>query len=944
MPPAVRALVERYQRNRSAYESGAYNETQLRRELIDPFFEALGWDVNNVKGYAEAYKDVVHEPSMEIEGTSRNPDYAFTIGGKRKFFVEAKKPSVPVKDDATAAFQLRRYGWSGKLGLSILTNFRDIAVYDCTSRPVKSDSAGIGRIASISIDELEQRWEWFASVFSRDAVLRGAFDAEAKSHRGKRGTQEVDEQFLIEIEQWREDLAKNIALRNRVTPPELNYAVQQTIDRIIFLRICEDRGIEPEGALYNLLNDDDIYERLTTLFKEADERYNSGMFHFYDERDRHELPDILTPQIHIDDRPLKHIITNLYYPSPYAFSVIPADILGQVYERFLGKVIRLTPQGFARVDEKPEVKKAGGVYYTPSRIVEYIVDATLGRLLDGKTPTQAAKLRILDPACGSGSFLIAAYQYLLDWHIRWYIEHGPAHYRTLLVQGSSGAWRLTSAARKRILLHSIYGVDRDPQAVEVTKLSLLLKVLEGEDRDSLAMQKRLFHERALPDLGANIRCGNSLIGPDFETTSSQMDLLDSETSTDEQKVNPFDWSAEFRSILGTGGFDAVIGNPPYLFITELQEAEKAYFGEKYATCEYRFDVYGLFIELAVERLLRHRGLLSFIIPHTLLSNTSFERLRRSLLDRTDILRVVDIGPGVFKARNETMILLVQRGREGTGRTEVVITNSRDFPAPERRFKVSQRKWLRNDGGEWQIRVSRQEAAIIAKLEAVPRTLNDLCTINQGLRTGDNERYLSSRKASGVWQPAVGGAQIARYGPLSGGLYVYYRPEVLDAPRSAAIFESEEKLVAQEVRNIALKRRIVAAYDDGQVYCLQSTNVINLRPLLTGNLKYLLAIINSNLINFWFRQRFSGNNHIASYQLGRIPIPEVSHSREGRLVRLVTQLLAAKREVESLRSPDERTRAARRIEALDRRIDAEVYAAFNLESSEFQLVEAARVAD
>ena len=251
----------------------------------------------------------------------------------------------------------------------------------------------------------------------------------------------------------------------------------------------------------------------------------------------------------MDDKLLRDIIKGLYYPeSPYVFSALPADILGQVYEQFLGKVIRLTEGHRAVVEEKPEVKKAGGVYYTPTYIVDYIVQTTVGQLLEGKTPKQAAKLKILDPACGSGSFLIGAYEYLLKWHRDFYTKHDPAKWakgpKPVLVQVGPGNWKLTIAERKRILLDNIFGVDIDTQAVETTKLSLLLKVLEGETQQSLQPVLRLFHERALPDLGDNIKCGNSLIGPDFYQ-QQQMPLLDDE---ERYRINVFDWHAEFPQV------------------------------------------------------------------------------------------------------------------------------------------------------------------------------------------------------------------------------------------------------------------------------------------------------------------------------------------------------------------------------------------------------------
>ncbi|MEA3311661.1 MAG: DNA methyltransferase, partial [candidate division WOR-3 bacterium] len=546
----IKLLVDRFERNLDAYRSGKYNETQLRREFVDPFFKTLGWDVDNEQGYAEAYKEVIHEDSIRIGGVTKAPDYCFRIGGTRKFFVEAKKPSVDIKEDIYPAYQLRRYAWSAKLPLSILTDFEEFAVYDCRIKPAKTDKASAARILYIEYSDYLKRWDEIASIFSKEAVLKGSFDKYVESIRLKKGTAEVDDAFLAEIELWRDELARNIAIRNKgLSTRQLNFAVQKTIDRIIFLRICEDRGIERYGRLQSIMNGANIYKRLTQLFRDADDRYNSGLFHFKDEKGRPESPDILTLGLKVDDDKLKRIIKDIYYPdSPYEFSVLPADILGQVYEQFLGKVIRLTKGHQAKVEDKPEVKKAGGVYYTPTYIVDYIVKNTVGKLCQGKTPAQVAKLRILDPACGSGSFLLGAYQYLLDWHRDYYIEDGPEKHRKQLYQVTKREWRLVTAERKRILLNNIYGVDIDLQAVEVTKLSLLLKVLEGESEETLKRQLAIFHQRALPDLGANIKCGNSLIGSDFYQ-NRQIGMFDDEA---QYRINAFDWEVEFPEIMQGG--------------------------------------------------------------------------------------------------------------------------------------------------------------------------------------------------------------------------------------------------------------------------------------------------------------------------------------------------------------------------------------------------------
>ena len=258
-PKEVITLVDRFEFNREAYKSSRYNETQLRREFLDPFFEALGWDVDNRQGWAEAYKEVIHEDAIKIGALTKAPDYCFRIGGVRKFFVEAKKPFVDIKQDVSPAFQLRRYAWSAKLPLSILTDFEGFAVYDCRIKPAIADKASTARIKFLTFQEYVQQWEEISSVFSKEAVLRGSFDKYAETSRLKRGTAEVDAAFLKEIESWRDTLARNLALRNpQLTQRELNFAVQRTIDRIVFLRICEDRGIEREGRLLALTNGHDI--------------------------------------------------------------------------------------------------------------------------------------------------------------------------------------------------------------------------------------------------------------------------------------------------------------------------------------------------------------------------------------------------------------------------------------------------------------------------------------------------------------------------------------------------------------------------------------------------------------------------------------------------------------------------------------------------------------
>lgn len=746
-PETVIELIERFERNRTAYRSEQYNEARLRIEFLNPFFEALGWDVNNKQGYAEAYKDVIYEDAIKIGGATKAPDYCFRIGGTRKFFVEAKKPVINLKDASEPAFQLRRYAWSAKLPLSILTDFEEFAVYDCRIKPDRDDRAITARILYLSYTDYLQKWDEIAAIFSRNAILKGSFDTYAEATKGKRGTAEVDTAFLQEIDSWREMLAYHLALRNKkLTQRELNFAVQMTIDRIIFLRICEDRGIEEYERLKALLKGSNVYKRLCGLFQEADERYNSGLFHFQTEKDVPEPPDTLTPQLAIDDKPLKEILKRLYYPdSPYEFSALPADVLGQVYEQFLGKVIRLSSSHQVMIEEKPEVRKAGGVFYTPTFIVDYIVQHTLSKLLEGKKPGprgSASKIKIVDPACGSGSFLIVAYQYLLDWHRDRYIEDGPEKHRKELYQGPGGLWLLTTQEKKRILLNSIYGVDIDTQAVEVTKLSLLLKVLEGESNQSLISQLRLFHERVLPDLDRNIKCGNTLIDSTFYGIH-QLSFMDEDT---QYRINAFDWEGAFPQVFSGDdpGFDAVIGNPPYIRIQALKEwapVEVEYYKKAYQSASKgNYDIYVVFVERGLS-LLNNHGQLGFILPHKFFNAQYGEPLRALLSEHKSLSEVVHFGDEQIFEQATTYTCLLFLDKAGSEYCRVVKVNDllawrNTGEAPEGTISAEA-----ISGGEWNF-VIGGNSGLFERLSRMPVKLENVTSrIFQGIKTSADKVYI-----------------------------------------------------------------------------------------------------------------------------------------------------------------------------------------------------------
>ncbi|MDD3247844.1 MAG: TaqI-like C-terminal specificity domain-containing protein [Methanosarcina sp.] len=845
------------------------------------------------------------------------------------------------------------------------------------------------------------------------------------SKKGGKGTAGIDDSFLTEIEGWRDILAKNIALRNNeLSVQELNLAVQKIIDRIIFLRICEDRGIEEYGQLKKKAECKEIYENLKDLFIYADNKYNSGLFHF-EKEDWMEEPDILTLSLKIDDKILKQILSHLYYPeSPYEFSVFPADILGHVYEQFLGKVIRLTDTHQAKIEEKPEVKKAGGVFYTPTYIVDYIVKNTVGRLVEGKTPNEISELKILDPACGSGSFLIGAYQYLLDWHIGWYIDKlvpfikagKPAtdkevqkflpvkpipkkkgkkkirsaglDYDFPIYQMSETDWRLTSDEKKRILLNNIYGVDIDQQAVEVTKLSLLLKVLEGEKGERIAKQLTITQERVLPSLHENIKCGNSLIGPDIYNNVPVS--LDNEE--DLYKINAFDWNREFTEVFENGGFDAVIGNPPYVR-QELLKGQKEYLKDKYEVYHGSADLYAYFIEKGIS-LLKENGQFSYIVANKWM-RANYGKPLRIWLSKKSIDEIIDFGDlPVFKtATTYPCILRVSNGKI-KGHFKVVQVDTLDFLDLSQYVEGSgyfvNQESLDDNG--WSL-VDQENRLLLDKLMKSGMPLGEYVggKIYRGVLTGLNKAFVIGEatkdrliaedpKSSEVIKPFLAGRDIKRYKALISDKYVIFARRGIDISKYPAIlahlqkFKSELTPKPEEWKG-EWKGRKPGSYKwyeiqdsidyykeferekilyaeiatmgqftlDNNGFYSDTTSYI-----MGNNSHYLLGILNSRLWTFMFSNVSSvirgGFFRWKRQYMENLPVHTTDFSnpkdviRHDKIVSLVEQMLVMNKKLDNSKLGSEREMIQRRIDATDAEINRLVYQLYDLTEEEIKIVE------
>lgn len=979
----IQQLVERFAEQIDSYKSGEYNETLTRRDFIDPFFKALGWDIDNSNGYAEAYREVIHEDKVKIGKATKAPDYSFRLsGGKRLFFVEAKKPSIDIKGDITVAYQIRRYGWSAKLAVSIISDFEEFAVYDCTKKPNPADKSSTARIKYLTYDKYLDEFEYLWNTFSKERVLKGSFDRYVQSDTVRKGTATVDKEFLISLDAWRTYLATSISIRNKqLDEDEINFAVQQTIDRIIFLRIAEDRGVEPYGQLKISVNaKGDSYQNLFFNFKQADEKYNSGLFDF--------KKDIISESLAIDPKVIKSIIKEMYYPeSPYEFSVLSVEILGSVYEQFLGKQIKIGSGHRATIEEKPEVRKAGGVYYTPQYVVDYIVENTIGKLIAGKTPKQISGIKIVDPACGSGSFLIGAYQYLIDYHKNYYTDNGTKTGKKDSPTTPDG--NLTSAEKKRILLNNIYGVDIDVNAVEVTKLSLLLKCMEGETATTLAQQYKLWHDRILPTLENNIKSGNSLIDTDFY--SGELDF------GNEKKIKPFSWRKEFSEVFNIkepatnqdfkrqfnkikklsedtdelidkytlkepespygawSGFDVVIGNPPYGAL--FSNAESDYLKIRYNTAVWRCESYVLFIEQAL-KLLKQDGFLGYIVPDTLL-NLGFTQPARELLLRNSKLQaIVGLPSNVFSgATVDTIILLTEKaGYESQFNASNIVVKTFGKKQPitsikdsQKEFYVEAKDWF--DQNAFNIQTDKIENNLLDKIGNGRKVISEFAEMFYGIKAYQvgkgkphqtekirNEKPFTSETQQGEnWLPFYDGKNIGRYKLLWNKNNWLDYGEWLAEPRKPSVFEGEKILI----RKITGKT-LISTYVSETAYCNTLLFVLKLKEK-TYSYKSILAILNSCLIGWYFRMKFQISDEdtfpqIMIRDILQFPLPVIDSKNDADLNNLVDQLLKLNGEKAITKLQTKVTQIESKIDYCESRINKIVYQLYGLTEEEKNIVE------
>jgi type I restriction-modification system DNA methylase subunit len=648
----LKTLIDAFEKEYAIYKTPRYSEAQLRVDFLNPLLKTFGWDVDNEETKSQFLRDVIQEESIDVEEedsiTKKNPDYTLRIQGIRKLFIEAKKVSIDINNNNRPAFQIRRYGWNANLDISVLTNFEELLIYDCRHKPNAEDHANVARYQSFHYTHFITNFDALYQLLSFHSVSSGIIDEYFEVT--KKETTPFDDYFLKQIESWRQSLANDIIANNKgFNNEDINFLIQRLLNRIVFLRICEDREIEKFETLKHIAS----YDELKQVFIKSDKKYNSGLFDF--------IEDIFSLKIKLNSGILIDIFNQLYYPqSPYNFSVVDPNILSQIYERYLGSKISIVNETQISIVEEPEVAASSGVVPTPNLIVQNIVKETLAPLFEGKTLEQIQHLKLADICCGSGTFLISVYDYLFEKITLLFVASG-VNDAELIYRLFDGSYQLTLKAKHQILVSNIFGVDINPYAVEVSKFSLLLKLLEGENSGSITNYLDRYKQRVLPSLDENIKCGNSLVDDSY--FQFQPEAIDNDELL--FKLKPFNWKEEFKFLEQNNGFDAIVGNPPYVRIQNIMKfsAEEIKFfqsnisGYTVAGTE-TFDKYYLFIQKAIS-LLNENGVLGYIVPHKFFIIKGGKSLRTFITDQSSIFKIIHFGvTQVFPNRSTYTAILI----------------------------------------------------------------------------------------------------------------------------------------------------------------------------------------------------------------------------------------------------------------------------------------------
>lgn len=863
---AVRELVEKFNLVVEEKRFKRYTEEETKKDFILPLFEALGWNVYNKPDRGDSV-------SAEERISKKRVDYGFRINGVPKFFLEAKALKADL-DNPQFVEQAINYSWHKGCTWAVLTDFEDVRIFNAewkTAEPLQS------HLKTIPCTEFLGRFDelW---LLSKESFEQALLDKEAEKWGKKTKKIPVDKQLLADFTRFREILSKNINKLNEgrgLTEEDLDESVQRMLDRLIFIRNCEDRGLE-EKKLISALREWEtggrgrLVNSLREVFSYFDGQYNSKVFAQH-----------LCDSLSVSDDVLSEVVRGLYQTREravsYDFSALDADVLGNIYEQYLGHILKKTAKR-AKVSDAHKKRKEHGIYYTPTYIVDYIVKNTLGELLKDRK-VDAEKIRVLDPACGSGSFLIKAFDVLDEY---WRRKDGD--YAQTKLDSETGT---TFSRKVKILKNNIFGVDLDKQAVEIAQLNLLLKIAEKGHR--------------LPLLKESVKNGNSLID-------------DPQVAGDKA----FNWQEQFKEIMSEGGFDVVIGNPPYINNRNLPEVEKNFFSENYKTAYQQYDIYVLFYELAM-KLLREGGYLGFITSNKF-AITKYGLPLRELFLNFKIVKIIDVSQlGVFvEASTYPYIVILQKKKsEKSHKIKVYSPESLELEINE---PVEIRQDSLSSSEPFLFNLTKEELSIVDKINgeyvidifrAKPTTKN--------ITEGGDVSVITNK-------------EVERYRLIKSSKKIITKKEwIIDTP---AILMKKICFVPTAT---------IVEYSDripvNTVYVIHSKDA-------NMSLQYLLAILNSKLIGYYTRKKYGttamrgGFIELRTFEVANMPIKNISETKQQDIVQLVNKMLSLNRRLNEIgdKKTDERARIEEEVKRTDSEIDGLVYKIYGITEEEKKIIE------
>ncbi len=824
----ITKLIEKY----NLWKNRKYNEEATKKDFILPLFRILGWDVDNS-----------NEVSPEDKVSTKRVDYAFKIDGIPKFYLEAKPLDENLDNyrekngiRTTFAQQAIKYAYYKGCTWAILTNFSEIRVYDAWTKDTVS-----GFRFAMRIDNFINDFDNGLYLISREAFEQGLLDHKYSTKSRKKP---INDQLLSDFTNFRAILSKDVYNLNKsknLTEEELDEAIQRLFDRFIFIRNCEDKELEPNELLSTLRQWKEnkkgtLISKIRELFIYFDDTYDSSIF------SKH-----LCDEINISDSVLSQVLDGLYttedHSIQYDFSLIDADVLGNIYEQYLGHILKKTSKR-TKLTESKAKKKEEGIYYTPNYIVDYIVRNTVGELIKNKK-VDVSKIRVLDPACGSGSFLIKTFDLLNDY----YSKKLDYNQDKLDLSGTG----TTYSTKLSIVKDNLFGVDLDKQAVDIAQLNLLLKVAEKK--------------RRLPILQQNIKNGNSLID-------------DPNIAGDKA----FDWNKEFTDILSEGGFDVIVGNPPYFKIFENDPINKT---ENYKEIKSgMMNASAVFINRSL-KLIKDGGYLGMIVPKMLSFTESWDKIRHKILNKYKILYVIDCGKAFKGVLLEQIIFILKK--EKPSNNNKITVGKLDSHIIKETAKVLQK----NCSLDNRIPLEPNPIAyeIKSKMELENKRLGDIADITLGLGIQGKDLFFDKPRKSS--EKVLRGDDIQRYTIRGCKFYDPNSKEIQEYKKTIDHFKTPHIVIQRIVAHIKDHIKITAAFDEEGLLSFNTVTNIFVKDKMYSN-EFILALLNSNVVQY-YTYKFIYSNAIRSMDFYKayaknIPLPKSDISTQEKVSKLTRKLI------------------------------------------------------